>query len=67
MFDAKNCNTLLNVQYNKVHSTTVLLCEIHVDPLMGTSQNTSTSTLKAACATPYKGISGALWEGGPLE
>ena len=25
------------------------LCEIHVDPLMGTS------TLKAACATPYKG------------
>ena len=30
--------TLLNVQYNKVHSTTVPLCEIHVDPLMGTSQ-----------------------------
>ena len=38
MFDAKNCNTLLNVQYNKVHSTTVPLCEIHIDPLMGTSQ-----------------------------
>ena len=34
----QNCNTLLNVQYNKVHSTTVLLCEIHVDPLMGTAQ-----------------------------
>ena len=27
------------------------LCEIHVDPLTGTS--TSTITLKAACATPY--------------
>ena len=52
MFDAKNCNTLLNVQYNKVHSTTVLLCEIHVDPLMGTA----TLTTEAVCATPYKGI-----------
>ena len=41
------------------------LCEIHVDPLMGTS--TSTITLKAACATPYKGISGVLWEGNHLS
>ena len=54
MFDAKNCNTLLNVQYNKVHSTTVLLAyvKIHVDPLMGTA----TLTTEAVCATPYKGI-----------
>ena len=39
------------------------LCEIHVDPLKGTS----TITLKAACATPYKGISAALWEGNHLS
>ena len=38
------------------------LCEIHIDPLMGTSTITSSSTLKAAYATPYKGISGALWK-----
>ena len=31
------------------------------------SQCASTSTLKAACATPYKGISGALWEGNHLS
>ena len=37
------------------------LCEIHVDSLMGTN------TLKAACATPYKDISGALWEGNHLS
>ena len=37
------------------------LCEIHVDPLTGTS------TLKATCATSYKGISGALWEGNYLS
>ena len=46
------------------------LCEIHVDPLMGTSQvnvQVQVSTLKAACATPYKGISGALWEGNHLS
>ena len=37
------------------------LCEIHVDSLTGTN------TLKAACATPFKGISGALWEGNHLS
>ena len=41
------------------------LCEIHIDPLMG--RITITITLKAACATPYKGISGALWEGNHLS
>ena len=36
----QNCNTLLNVQYNNVHCTTVpsLLCEIHVEPLMVTDK-----------------------------
>ena len=69
MFFYAKTNTLLNVQYNKVHSTTVPLCKIHVDPLMGNKSNTSTSTstLKAACATAYKGISGALWEGNHLS
>ena len=42
-----------------------LLCEIHVDPLMGTAQ--VQVTLKAVCERPYKGISGALWEGNHLS
>ena len=41
-----------NIVVTSVHSTTVLLCEIHDDPLMGTA----TLTPEAACATPYKGI-----------
>ena len=38
------------------------LREIHIDPLIGTNQ-----VLKAVCATPYKGMSGALWEGNHLS
>ena len=47
-----------------VHSTTVPLCEIHVDPLMGTSQvNVQVQVhWRLHMQTPYKGISGALWE-----
>ena len=41
------------------------LCEIHVDPINGYSYNYN--TLKAACATPYKGMSGALWKGNHLS
>ena len=60
-----NCNTLLNVQYcsNKVHSTTF---PIMWNPCWSINGHKS-SALKAACATPYKGISGALWEGNHLS
>ena len=38
MFDAKTVILYRTSNITNVHSTTVLLCEIHVDPLMGTSQ-----------------------------
>ena len=63
MFDAKTVILYWTSNITKFTVTTVLLCEIHVDPLMGTA----TLTPEAVCATPYKGIRWALWEGNHLS
>ena len=68
MFDAKTVILYWTSNITNVHSTTVPMW----NPCWSinghkSSQCASTSTLKAACATPYKGISGALWEGNHLS
>ena len=64
----QNCNTLLNVQYcsNKVHSTTVPMWN-PCWSINGHKSSTIANAMKAACATPYEGKSGALWEGNHLS
>ena len=66
MFDAKTVILYWTSNITNVHSTTVPMWN-PCWSINGHKSNTSTSTLKAACATPYKGISGALWEGNHLS
>ena len=60
----QNCDTLLNIQYNycSLYNSSYIMW----NPCWSINGHSS-SALKAACATPYKGISGALWEGNHLS
>ena len=65
MFDAKTVVLYwMSNNITNVHCTTVPMW----NPYWSINgHKLSGSTMKAACATPYKGISGALWEGNHLS
>ena len=63
----QNCNTLLNIQYNKCSQYNSSSMWNPCWSINGHKSNTSTSTLKAACATPYKGSKWSIMGREPLE